>query len=121
MTKQEFIEKWKNIYGKELADNYHYLWEVFYFKDKSDFLFGSAAKEEFRNVDKTDAICIQMWFDDDVKLFNENDFDDVYDLNDEGIIPELFVVGKDWSWSYIWPHESNDGEDGPFFIYRKNQ
>lgn len=121
MTKKEFIEKWQNIFGKELADNYNYLWEVFYLKDKKDFSFGLAAKGEFRNVDKTDAICIQMWFDGNVTTFNENDFDDVYDLNDEGIIPELFVVGKDWSWSYICPHESNDGEDGPFFIYRKNQ
>ena len=36
MTKKEFIEKWKNIFGKELEDNYNCLWEVFYFKDKKE-------------------------------------------------------------------------------------
>lgn len=117
MTKEKFINEWKNTFGKELSDNYNYLWEVFYLKDKKDFLYGVAAKSEFGKIEKTDAICIQMFFDDNVTVFNEKEFDDIYDLNNEGIYPELFVVGKDWSWSYVCPHESNDDVDGPFFIY----
>ena len=33
---------------------------------------------------------------------------------------ELFIVSKDWSWTYVCSHEDDDDENGPFFMYNEN-
>ena len=121
MKKTDFIEKWIDIFGKELKnEDYNYLWEAFFFKPKEKFLSGINAKKEFFKMDRKGALCIEMWFDDETQEYDVKYYDEEIS-NGEGIIPELFIVSKDWSWSYVCSHEDDDAENGPFFIYNENR
>ena len=125
MKKTEFIDKWLNTFGKELLQkykDYNYLWEVFFLKSKNTFLCGIEATKEFHKVDRKNAISIEMLFEEVTNEYYEKYYDDVI-FNQEGkvTIPELFVVSKDWSWTYVCSHEDDDAENGPFFMYINNR
>ena len=58
-----------------------------------------------------------MWFEEETNEYDEKYFDDVIfsQDEDEGSIPELFIVSKDWNWTYVCSHEDdNDEIDFPF-------
>ena len=61
-----------------------------------------------------------MWFEEETNEYDEKYYDDEL-FNQEGIIPELFVVSKDWSWTYVCSHEDDDAEHGPFFMYNEKR
>lgn len=122
MKKSDFIDKWIEIFGKELKQeymNYNYLWEVFFIKPKEKFLSGLEATREFSKKDRKSALSIEMWFEDEVHEYDESYDNEIF--NGEGTIPELFIVSKDWSWTYVCSHEDDDDENGPFFMYNENR
>ena len=124
MNKTDFKDKWLNTFGKELLQEnkyYHYLWEVFFFKSENKFLCGIEATKEFYKVDRKNAICIEMWFEEETNEYDEKYYDNELFNQEEGIIPELFVVSKDWSWTYVCSHEDDDAEHGPFFMYNEKR
>lgn len=126
MNKTDFKDKWLNTFGKELLQEnkyYHYLWEVFFLKPKNKFLCGIEATKEFYKVDRKNAISIEMWFEEETNEYDKKYYDNVIfnQEEDKGIIPELFVVSKDWNWTYVCSHEDDDAENGPFFMYNENR
>lgn len=126
MKKVDFKDKWLNTFGKELLQeykDYNYLWEVFFLKPKNIFLCGIEATKEFNKVDRKNAISIEMWFEEETNEYDEKHYDDVIfsQGEDEGSIPELFIVSKDWSWTYVCSHEDDNDENGPFFMYNENR
>ena len=126
MKKADFKDKWLKTFGKELLQehkNYNYLWEVFFFKSENKFLCGIEATKEFNKVDRKNAISIEMWFEEETNEYDEKHYDDVIfsQGEDEGSIPELFIVSKDWNWTYVGSHEDDNDENGPFFMYNENR
>ncbi len=121
MTKQKFINQWlrhfaKGIERKELDRCYvdQFIWHIFSFgllKEEA-FLVGDAARLAYDNADK--AACIFCdWFgkngvtDKMLKEYNSSK-----DIDDN--ITELYVVAKDYSWTYIKTHECDFC--GPYFM-----
>ena len=125
MKKVDFKDKWLKTFGKELLQeekNYNYLWEVFFLKSKSKFLCGIEATKEFSKVDRSNAISIEMWFEEETNEYDKKLYDAIIfsQDEDEGSLSEVFIVSKDWSWTYVCSHEDDDAENGPFFMYNEN-
>lgn len=64
-----------------------------------------------------------MLFEEETNEYDEKHYDYVIcsQGEDDGSIPELFIVSKDWSWTYFCSHEDDDDENGPFFMYNENR
>ena len=74
MKKVDFKDKWLKTFGKELLQeekNYNYLWEVFFLKSKSKFLYGIEATKEFSKVDRNNAISIEMWCEEETNEYDK--------------------------------------------------
>lgn len=120
MTKKKFYSKWIDTFGasvsskdlkKYVISNGNYLWHVFSWEliPKSRYLDGKAAKEAYDRIDKCDAIYID-WFEDDTINNITRDLNCAKDLDR---FVEVYVVGKDFEWTYIKTHED---VCGPYFM-----
>ena len=91
-------------------------------KSKSKFLCGIEATKEFSKVDRNNAISIEMWFEEETNEYDKKYYDPIIfsQDEDEGSLSEVFIVSKDWSWTYVCSHEDDDAENGPFFMYNEN-
>ena len=120
MTRDEFYSVWlsrfANGISRENIEKYvvstgNYLWHVFSWEllDKKAFLTGNSARKAYDQIDKHNALCID-WFDDDetknltAKLSTASVLDEM---------TEIYVIGSDYSWTYIKTHESMCG---PYFM-----
>ena len=122
MTKQKFINQWlrhfANGVSKIQIESYvkdQYIWHVFSYDLISDekLLMGDEARNAFDQADKSACICCDMFGNsgvreglsgcDSSKMIEEH-------------FTELYVVAKDYSWTYSKTHEN--GSCGPYF-YRK--
>lgn len=124
MTKQKFINQWIRNFTKGLSKDAinkyvkdQYIWHVFSWEllDSSTYLVGDAARCAYDNVDKSNCIFCDMF-----GLNGVSDImSDIYrsskciDLN----VTELYVVAKDYSWTYIKTHEND--LCGPYFLKTK--
>ena len=123
MTKYEFYEKWLETFALNIHQNEikkyvkstgNYIWHIFSWEllNENRYLTGNEAKEAYDKIDKKGAIYIE-WFEDkhtkDItwNLNTANDLDDFV---------EVYVVGKDFKWTYIKTHE---GMCGPYFMKSK--
>ena len=64
-----------------------------------------------------------MWFEEETNEYDEKKYDDVIfsQDEDEGSIPESFIVSKDWSWTYVCSYEDDNDENGPSFMFDENR
>jgi len=123
MNKEAFCAKWLDAFGgnipksdlkKYVASTGGYIWHVFSWEllDNKRYLSGEAAKRAFDRAEKRGAIYIDWFQDDHTKDItwaqNEADALDAF--------TEVYVVGKDFKWTYIKTHE---GGFGPYFLALK--
>ena len=123
MTKNEFYNKWLETFASDIPNKEiekyvkatgNYIWHVFSWEllDKSLYLTGESAKKAYDRIDKSEAIFIDWFEDEETKditwdLKTANAFDD---------FAEVYVVDKDFKWTYIKTHENMCG---PYFMKRK--
>lgn len=89
-------------------------------KTIDDFLWleGDEARKAYNRANKNGAVCLQLDFEDDPTLLAE-EYDAAEKLEDgEGYYAEFYVVGADFSWTYIVTYE-NDIGTGPYFMENK--
>ena len=123
MTNKEFYAKWmENFAGdvsKEDIEKYvvstgNYIWHIFSWEllEKNQYLIGNKAKKAYNKIDKTGAIYMD-WFNDEPPKDLIPDLNTAKALDD---YTEVYVVGKNFEWTYIKTHE---GMCGPYFMKRK--
>lgn len=121
MERIEFEKKWLNTFVPDLTDKQYnewfidqYLWHVFSYEviSKENVLTGDMARKAYDNIDKENAIMIQIW-DDEIIEETEELIDEYKNWEAIEDIPELFIVDKDWKWTYVSTHEN--GWCGPYF------
>ena len=123
MTKNEFYDKWLSVFAsgiskedmeKHIVSYGNFIWHVFSWEllDKSAYLVGDAARAEFDSIDKSDAICLR-WFEDDWAQELTDDLCTAKTLDGQH---EIYVVSKDFTWTYIKTHERD--LCGPYFMKR---
>ncbi len=49
-----------------------------------------------------------MWFEEETYEYDKKYYDSIiFSQNvDEGSLSEVFIVSKDWSWTYVYSHEA---------------
>ena len=123
MTKNEFYQKWmlafaggipKSDVKKYVVSTGNYIWHVFSWElmDADQYLVGDAAKRAYDKTDKRGALYIEWFKDNHTK-------DITWDLNTATALDnfvEIYVVAKDFSWTYIKTHETGFG---PYFLTLK--
>ena len=121
MEKNEFEKKWLNTFIPSLTDKQYggcfvdqYLWHVFSYRliPEEKVLTGDMARKAYDNIDKENAIMIQIW-DDEILEETEKLIDEYKSWEAIEDIPEIFIVDKDWKWTYVSTHEN--GLCGPYF------
>lgn len=120
MTKEEFYTKWLEVFGvnipksdinKYVESTGNFIWHIFSWEllKRNQYFVGTEAKEAYDEVNKNGAVYIE-WFED------EQTKDITFDLSTanalDGIV-EVYVVGKDFKWTYIKTHEDMCG---PYFM-----
>lgn len=121
MTKQKFANQWlrhfaKDIDKKKLQKSYvdQYIWHIFSFRllKKGSFLEGDAARHAYDSIDKSDCIFCDMFGQNGV---TDNALDEYATAASiDSNVTELYVVAKDYSWTYIKTHECD--LCGPYFM-----
>ena len=121
MSKQKFINQWlrhfaRNIDHKDIEKYFvnEFIWHIFSYGllEEGTFLFGNAARTEYDIADKSDCIFCDMYGQNGVidKMLPEYSSSKEVDLK----MSELYVVAKDYSWTYIKTHEND--LCGPYFM-----
>ena len=121
MTKQKFINQWLRHFAadisKEDINQYvkdQYIWHVFSWNllKSNSFLAGNDARRAYDDVDKSSCIFCDMFGSNGVSghMLNEYSSSENIDVN----ITELYVVAKDYSWTYIKTNEND--VCGPYFM-----
>lgn len=123
MTKEKFKNQWLRKFAPDLTekqkDEYSlkkYIWHIFSYElfDFDGLLIGDKAREAFDKIDKSECIICDM--------FNHTGVSDKLseEYNTAGKIDnglrEVYIVSKDFSWTYIKTHEEICG---PYFLKRK--
>lgn len=123
MTKEEFYNKWIEVFAsnipnkdiqKYVKSTGNYIWHIFSWEllNENQYLIGEKAKEAYDKIGKKDAIYIE-WFEDKHTKDLICDLTTAKELDD---FVEIYVVGKDFKWTYIKTHESMCG---PYFMINK--
>lgn len=115
-----FKKRWLNHFAsgvskkdieKYVVSTGDYIWHVFSWKllPEDAYLVGDEARRAYDAADKKDAIYIDAFGDGVCKTLEEK-YEKAASLE---AFTEVYVVGKDFSWTYIKTHE----EDfcGPYF------
>ena len=124
LKKKEFYSKWietfaANIPKKALENRVFrkggYIWHVFSFGllDKDLYYEGEQARAEYEKAKKKGAFYIDWDMGDETcELTHDLCFADALDK-----FAEIYVVGKDFEWTYIKTHEGD--LCGPYFLKLK--
>ena len=123
MTKNEFYDKWLSVFAanisQEKKERYivsygNYIWHAFSWEllDQKDYLVGDAAREAYDHIDKSGAVYLR-WFDDEQTQALPADLHTAHSLE---ALHEVYVVSRDFSWTYIKTHECD--LCGPYFMKR---
>ena len=121
MTKQKFINQWLKHFAKDLSkddvNRYvkdQYIWHVFSWNllNTDAFLSGDEARRAYDEVDKSACIYCDMFGSNGISDHMLNEYGSSEDIDKS--VTELYVVSKDYSWTYIKTHENN--LCGPYFI-----
>ena len=121
MTKQKFINQWLKHFAKDISkddvNRYikdQYIWHVFSWNllNTDAFLSGDEARRAYDEVDKSACIYCDMFGSNGISDHMLNEYVSSKDIDKS--LTELYVVSKDYSWTYIKTHENN--LCGPYFI-----
>ena len=111
MTKQKFINQWLKHFAKDLSkddvNRYvkdQYIWHVFSWNllNTDAFLSGDEARRAYDEVDKSACIYCDMFGSNGVSDHMLNEYGSSEDIDKS--VTELYVVSKDYSWTYIKTH-----------------
>ena len=94
----------------------NYLWHVFSWRllPEEEYWEGDAARQAFDAADKSDAVLVENWYAENPDCVPLSDqFRTAAAMED---LIEVYVVGKDFGWTYIQTHE---GDCGPYFCVRR--
>lgn len=123
MTRIEFEKRWLETFAPNLTKEqynrcyvYQYLWHIFSYEviPKCKVMIGDLARKAYEKVDKDNAIVIQLApfeRNEQTSLISEN----AKNWKEIDIIPEFYVVDKDWKWTYVSTHENDCQGLGPYF------
>jgi len=121
MNRKCFEKRWLQAFAADVSgediEKYvvatgNYIWHVFSWKllPKESYLTGDPARAAYDAADKTEAVCL--------KPFSKNgsrplpkEFVTACALD---TVTEVYVVGKDYAWTYIKTHEND--HCGPYFM-----
>lgn len=120
MTKDEFYVKWLETFGGNISKNDikkyvqstgDYIWHIFSWDmlAQNKYLCGDEAKQAYDKIDKAGAMYIE-WFKDKHTKDITREQNTAADLDN---FVEVYVVGKNFGWTYIKTHE---GMCGPYFM-----
>ena len=125
MKRSEFFEKWLESFAsdvspykleKHVTSTGNLIWHIFSYELLAEhkYLEGDEAKKAYDKENKSDAIYIE-WFED----YETKDIS--WEVSSSKALDkfiEVYVVAKDFSWTYINTHEQNHG-CGPYFMKLK--
>ena len=124
MNLRTFEKQWMNHFAsgiskedikKYVVSTGNYIWHVFSWKllPEETYLVGDEARRAYDAADKKNAMYIDAFGDGVCKALDDK-YEKAASLE---VLTEVYVVAKDFSWTYIKTHE----EDfcGPYFC-RKN-
>ncbi len=125
MNKCAFRREWLSLFASDLpkqevkrkaGGKYNYIWHIFSWNlvSPENYLAGDLARQAYGNANKTDAWCFRP--------FENNATVKIMDLDDitaEQIDAEneIYIVSKDYSWTYIKTHEND--LCGPYFYQKR--
>ncbi len=122
-----FFSRWLQEFAPELTISQYrkyihkqFIWHAFSFNiiPKEKYLEGNDARKAYNNANKDCAIALQLYCEDTPTALTEQ-FDTAEKLETvDGSYDEFYVVGKDFSWTYILTHETSLGF-GPYFMQNK--
>lgn len=121
MTQTEFEKKWRKTFVPRLTKEryvtcylHQYLWHVFGYEliPKSDVLSGEAAIEAYDSIEKDGAMIIHIT-NNAIEAQVVPILDQLKQSKSVLKKQELYVVGKDWAWTFVSTHEN--GWCGPYF------
>ena len=122
--KNPFFARWLQQFVPELTDTEYrkyihkqYIWHAFSFEiiAREKILQGDAARSAYNKANKDGAVCLQLDFEDTPTPLTD-EFDTAEKLEGpDGLYAEFYVVGKNYSWTYIVTHETGMGL-GPYFM-----
>lgn len=123
MSKEEFINQWlrhfaKGIKQDELAKyvSGQYIWHIFSWKllDRNRYLSGDAARSAYDSIDKSNCIFCESFGrrGKGVTDVMSDEYCSAKSIDSQ--VTELYVVAKDFSWTYIKTHENDFC--GPYFM-----
>lgn len=124
MTKKYFINQWLRSFASTVPQKQlqmhvmgQYIWHVFSYELITDgVLVGDAARKAFNNADKCNCICCDMFGDSGITDQLPFDCTTAKKIDEQRI--EVYVVSRDWSWTYIKTHEGDCC--GPYFMKSEN-
>ena len=121
MTKQKFVNQWLRHFASsidkrdiESCVTDQYIWHIFSCEllNKDSFLEGDDARRAYNEADKSNCIFCDMFGPYGVSDTEKEEYSSSEKIDRS--ITELYVVSKDYSWTYIKTHES--GLCGPYFM-----
>lgn len=121
MTKQKFIHQWLRHFAPGLSkpqyDKYvknQFIWHVFSFNllPSGNLLVGDAARHAYDMAEKSNCIFCIMFGKSGVTDTFTSCFDSASTIDAK--FTELYVIAKDFSWTYIKTHEGDFC--GPYFL-----
>ena len=121
MSKRKFINEWLRHFAETIDKNdiekcfvNDFIWHVFSYKllEEKLFFVGDAARTEYDIADKTDCIFCDMYGRNGVTDKMLPEYSSSKEIDSKMI--ELYVVAKDFSWTYIKTHEND--LCGPYFM-----
>lgn len=121
MSKQKFINQWlrhfaKNIDNKDIEKCYvkDFIWHIFSYElsEKGSFLVGDDARAAYDTAIKSDCIFCEMYGQNGVTDKMLSEYSSSKEIDSK--VTEIYVVAKDYSWTYIKTHEND--LCGPYFM-----
>lgn len=121
MNRNRFEKRWLQAYAadvsKEDIEKYviatgKYIWHVFSWNllPKDSYLTGDSARAAYDVVDKTEAVCLKPFSQEGSRPLPK-ELTTAHALDG---LTEVYVVGKDYTWTYIKTHEND--HCGPYFM-----
>ena len=121
MSKERFINQWLRHFAKDVNKKSRekcfvndFIWHIFSYEllEKGTYLVGDAARAAYDDAEKNDCIFCDMYGQNGVSDKMLAEYSSSKEIDSK--IIELYVVSKDYSWTYIKTHEND--LCGPYFM-----
>lgn len=120
LMKEKWLDAFASHLSKELI-NKHYinriLWHVFSY-DTREYLIGTDALNSLNETGKDECYIFFGEYDIVYKIKNGEKIDSLFITLLKGMYIDMYIVDKNFKWTYIKTHEEADDRLGPFFAYR---